>query len=284
MAKMCKVLDVSRSGYYEWKHRPLTIEWQRRHENREAIKQDVFLFFHLGHGVCGSPRIHKDLKEIGYQVSESFVATLMRELGLTAQFKKKFVTTTNSDHDKPIYPNLLNRQFDVEELNTVWVTDITYVNTLDGWVYLASVMDLCSRRIVGYTLGVSMGVELVSSALKKALLLRQPENGFLHHSDRGSQYCSKEYISLLKEHDVQISMSRTANPYDNACIESFHATIKKELIYRWGTVTREQALKEIPSYIDDFYNTTRRHSTLGYLSPMKFEEQLLKRNKEALIS
>src|SRR5690606_2225159 len=154
---------------------------------------------------------------------------------------KMFVTTTDSDHDKFIYPNLLKRQFDVKEINKVWVTDITYIRTSEGWLYLASVMDLYSRRIVGYTIGMSMEVELVLTALKKALILRQPPDGFLHHSDRGSQYCANEYIEILEERNVQISMSRKGDPYDNACIESFHATIKKELIYRWGQITRKQA-------------------------------------------
>ncbi|MDW0118832.1 IS3 family transposase [Sporosarcina thermotolerans] len=283
VAKMCKVLEVSRSGFYDWKQRPLTDEWQKRQEARDALKQDISVLYHQNYGVYGSPRIHKDLLEIGHQVSESHVAALMREMGLSAEFHKMFVTTTDSDHDKFIYPNLLNRQFDVKEINKVWVTDITYIRTSDGWLYLASVMDLYSRRIVGYTIGVSMEVELVLTALKKALILRQPPDGFLHHSDRGSQYCSNEYIQLLEERNVQISMSRKGDPYDNACIESFHATIKKELIYRWGQITRKQAIKEIRKYIDGFYNPTRRHSRLDYLSPIQFEEQGAKQ-KQALVS
>lgn len=283
MAKMCKVLEVSRSGFYEWKQRPLTNEWQKRLEARDALKQDISVLYHQNYGIYGSPRIHKDLLEIGHQVSESHVAALMREMGLSAEFPKMFVTTTDSDHDKFIYPNLLKRQFDVKEINKVWVTDITYIRTSEGWLYLASVMDLYSRRIVGYTIGMSMEVELVLTALKKALILRQPPDGFLHHSDRGSQYCANEYIEILEERNVQISMSRKGDPYDNACIESFHATIKKELIYRWGQITRKQAIKEIRKYIDGFYNPNRRHSRLDYLSPIQFEEQGAKQ-KQALIS
>jgi len=283
VAKMCKVLEVSRSGFYEWKQRPLTNEWQKRLEARDALKQDISVLYHQNYGIYGSPRIHKDLLEIGHQVSESHVAALMREMGLSAEFPKMFVTTTDSDHDKFIYPNLLKRQFDVKEINKVWVTDITYIRTSEGWLYLASVMDLYSRRIVGYTIGMSMEVELVLTALKKALILRQPPDGFLHHSDRGSQYCANEYIEILEERNVQISMSRKGDPYDNACIESFHATIKKELIYRWGQITRKQAIKEIRKYIDGFYNPNRRHSRLDYLSPIQFEEQGAKQ-KQALIS
>lgn len=283
---MCRILDVSTSGFYEWKRRPLSEEWQARKENREALKQDIAIFYHMSYGIYGSPRIHQDLLEIGYQVSESYVGQLMKEMEIASKTQRKFVTTTNSTHDDPIYPNLLDRKFTVLEMDTVWVADITYIQTQDGWLYLASVMDLCSRRIVGYTLSDSMKTELVSSALKKALLLRQPKNGFLHHSDRGSQYCSKEYIELLKERQVQISMSRKGDPYDNACIESFHATIKKELVYQWGRQTRAQARQEIIRYIDEFYNARRRHSTLDYLSPIAFERKKLREigPQQALIS
>ncbi|ARD49728.1 transposase [Sporosarcina sp. P33] len=277
---MCRVLGVSRSGYYEWRRRPLTKEWQERQEYREAVKQDISISYHQSHGIYGSPRIHGDLLALGYTLSESYVASLMREMGYSAKFPKRFVNTTDSDHGQPIYPNLLNRQFNVEVINTVWVTDITYIYTLDGWLYLASVMDLYSRRIVGYSLGESLKAELVVSALQKALVCRQPPKGFLHHSDRGSQYCSKEYIPLLEEHNAQISMSRKADPYDNACIESFHATTKKELIYRWGKIGREQAKQEIISYIDGFYNLRRRHSKLGYLSPIEFELQERERDQK----
>ncbi|GKV70183.1 transposase [Sporosarcina sp. NCCP-2716] len=286
MAKMCKVLDVSTSGYYEWKRRPLSKEWQARKEKREALKQDIAIFYHMNYGTYGSPRIHQDLLEIGYLVSESYVGQLMKEMGIAAITQRKFVTTTDSNHDKAVYPNLLDRQFTVPELDTVWVADITYIYTKDGWLYLASVMDLCSRRIVGYTMSESMKTELISSALKKALLLRQPKNGFMHHSDRGSQYCSKEYVELLESREVQISMSRKGDPYDNACIESFHATIKKELVYQWGQVTRAQARREITRYIDEFYNARRRHSTLDYLSPNLFEAKKREeeRARQALIS
>lgn len=283
---MCGILDVSTSGYYEWKRRPLSAEWQARQENREALKQDIAIFYHMSYGIYGSPRIHQDLLEIGYLVSESYVGQLMKEMGIASKTQRKFVTTTDSTHDKPLYPNLLDRKFTVPVLDTVWVSDITYIYTQDGWLYLASVMDLCSRRIVGYTLSDSMKTELVSSALKKALLLRQPKKGFLHHSDRGSQYCSKEYIELLEEREVQISMSRKGDPYDNACIESFHATIKKELVYQWGRQTRVQARQEIIRYIDEFYNARRRHSTLDYLSPIAFETKKLRGTvpQQALIS
>jgi putative transposase len=183
------------------------------------------------------------------------------------------VVTTDSNHDLNIYPNLLNRQFSVEEPNQVWVSDITYIWTLEGWVYLSSVMDLFSRKIVGWSLASHMKKELPIEALKMAIISRQPGVGLIHHSDRGSQYCSHDYIDILKEKEMQISMSRKGDPYDNACIESFHATIKKDLIYRKRFITREEAIKAINFYIGNFYNEKRKHSTLGNTSPNKFERK-----------
>ena len=185
----------------------------------------------------------------------------MREMGLKATQKEKFVVTTDSDHDLKIYPNILNRQFNVEEPNQVWVTDITYIWTLEGWVYLASVMDLFSRKIVGWSLADHMKKELVIQALNMAIIQRQPGKELIHHSDRGSRYCSHDYIDILKEKEMNISMSKKGDPYDNACIESFHATIKKDLIYRRRFKTKEEAIKAVNYYISSFYNARRKHST-----------------------
>ncbi|PLT27778.1 IS3 family transposase [Peribacillus deserti] len=186
-------------------------------------------------------------------------------MGLIALPEEKFVVTTNSDHDMHVYPNLLNRQFDVKEPNQVWVSDITYIWTLEGWVYLASVMDLFSRKIVGCSMDSHMKKELPLDALKMAVMLRQPGKGLIHHSDRGSQYCSKDYTDQMEINHMQISMSKKGDPYDNACIESFHASLKKELVYRSRYTTRAEAIKAINDYIRSFYNERRRHSTLGYL-------------------
>jgi len=267
---MCEVLDVSKSGYYNW----LNIqdrEPTEREVRREEMKQKIAKFYHESFRTYGSPRIHADLIEEGYTVSQKTVGRLMQEMGLSAIPEEKFVVTTDSNHDLNIYPNELNQEFTTDGSDRVWVSDITYIWTLEGWVYLASVMDLFSRKIVGWKLGSSMKKELPLGALNMAITTRQPKPGLIHHSDRGSQYCSKDYIEKMNEFKMKISMSRTGNPYDNACIESFHATIKKELIYRRRFKTRNEAIKAVNYYISNFYNTRRRHSTLGYLSPTNFE-------------
>lgn len=268
---MCEVLEASKSGYYDWKNRPETAVWLERRAKEEELEQAIIQIFHEHYGTYGSPRIFRVLKDRGFDVCEKTVANRMNTLGLTAMPQKKKVKTTDSDHDKTTYPNHLKRNFQVEALNAGWVADITYVRTLDSWLYLASIMDLCSRKIIAYSIADHMRTELTLSALKKALAIRQPPEDFIHHSDRGSQYCSKEYVDLLKEHHAVISMSRKADPWDNACIESFHATIKKELIYRWSSMTSKAAETEIRAYIDNFYNPVRMHSALGYKSPIQFE-------------
>ncbi len=267
---MCDVLGVSRSGFYNWvenQGREAT-EWEKE---KEEIKRLIKKFFHESYGTYGSPRIHDDLIEKDYTISEKTVARYMQEMGLRATPKEKYIVTTDSNHDLRIYPNLLNQDFKVTEPNKVWVTDITYIWTMEGWVYLASVMDLYSRKIVGWSQAAHMKKGLVLDTLKMAITTRQPGKGLIHHSDRGSQYCSKKYIEELEGIEAEISMSRKGNPYDNACIESFHATIKKDLIYRRRFQTREEAIKAINYYISNFYNGRRKHSTLGFKSPSQFE-------------
>ncbi|MEK5382587.1 IS3 family transposase [Niallia sp. FSL W8-0635] len=270
VAKMCEVLKVSSSGYYKWLNKQDQPPSEKE-AYRLEIKQKISKSFHESYGTYGSPRVHADLMEWGYTISQKTVARLMKELGLTATPKEKYIVTTDSKHDLPISPNLLNRQFNVEKPNKVWVTDITYIWTLEGWVYLSSVMDLFSRKIVGWSLAPHMKKELTIQALNRAIISRQPGKGVIHHSDRGSQYCSNEYINILKEEEMKISMSRKGNPYDNACIESFHASIKKEFIYRRRFKTKEEAIKAINHYISSFYNERRKHSTLGKQSPNQFE-------------
>lgn len=274
VVKMCEVLNVSKSGYYKWLH--LKDEVSERKERQDELRRKISKSYHESGGTYGSPRIHQDLLEWGYIVSQKTVARLMREMELTAIPESKYITTTDSNHEEFVYPNLLERQFMVEAPNTAWVADITYIWTLEGWLYLASIMDLFSRKIVGWSLDVTMKKELPLEALEVALTLRQPQGELIHHSDRGSQYCSTEYIQTLnnyEESQVGISMSRKGDPYDNACIESFHATIKKELIYRRRFRTRKEAIDSITHYINHFYNGKRRHSTLGYLSPNDFEKK-----------
>jgi putative transposase len=224
---MCSVLGVSKSGFYKWRDFQVKGARTERQARQDELKQKIFQSYHESHGTYGSPRILKDLEEWGYSLCERKVGRLMKEMGLRALPDKKVVVTTDSNHEQYVYPNLLERQFAVDAPNAVWVADITYIWTLEGWLYLASVMDLFSRKIVGWSLEATMKTELPFDALQKALLLRNPAGEPIHHSDRGSQYCSADYINCLEKCHFQISMSRKGDPYDNACIESFHATIKK---------------------------------------------------------
>jgi len=269
---MCHVLGVSTSGYYKW-HLNQSCPPSEKEAYRLEIQQKISKSFHESFGTYGSPRVHSDLVDWGYIISQKTVARMMKEMGLKATLVDQFVVTTDSNHDLLIYPNLVNRQFNVEEPNRVWASDITYIWTLEGWVYLASIMDLFSRKIVGWSMASHMKKELSIHALNMAIVSRQPAEGLIHHSDRGSQYCSNNYIDILKEKNIQISMSKKGDPYDNACIESFHATIKKDLIYRRRFKTREEAMKAINYYISSFYNEKRKHSTLGNNSPNQFERK-----------
>lgn len=269
---MCEVFQVSPSGFYKWLKNQLKPDAQKEAYKKE-INQKISKSFHESMGTYGSPRVHDDLVEWGYTISEKTVARRMKELGLTATPKEKFVVTTDSNHSFHIYPNLVNRKFRVKKPNEIWVADITYIRTLEGWLYLASVMDLFSRKIIGWSLGNTIEKELSIQALKMAIASRQPPEGVIHHSDRGSQYCSNDYIDILNAEEMQISMSKKGDPYDNACIESFHATIKKDLIYRRRYKTRAEAIKAIHSYISSFYNEGRKHSTLGYCTPNHFEKK-----------
>lgn len=284
VVKMCQVLGVSKSGFYKWQANLVSGQLSERHAKREEIKQKIAQAYHESRGIYGSPRIHEDLEAWGYSVCERTIGRYMREMGLSALPEPKFQVTTDSAHDQFIYPNLLERKFQVATPNTAWVSDITYIWTMEGWLYLASVMDLFSRKIVGWSLDVTMKTELPLAALKQALIIRDPDATLIHHSDRGSQYCSTEYIDCLRGKEIQISMSRKGEPYDNACIESFHASLKKELIYRTRYKTRAEAKAAIGWYIDSFYNPKRRHSTLDYLSPVEYEKKQFHLFSETLVS
>jgi putative transposase len=281
---MCAVLDVSTSGYYKWQKKKDEI-FPEKEAHKKEIQQKIKKSFYESGGTYGSPRVHHDLVEWGYSISQKTVARMMQELRLRAIPEEKYVITTDSNHDSPIYSNLLNQEFTTEKPDKVWVSDITYVWTLEGWVYLSTIMDLFSRRIVGWGMDQHMKKELPLKVLHMAFTTRQPSKELIHHSDRGSQYCSNKYIEVLQGKEVQVSMSRKGNPYDNACIESFHATIKKELIHRRRFKTRAEAIKAINHYISHFYNENRKHSTLGYCSPNKFERTYWseKQEKELII-
>lgn len=269
----CRVLEVSRAGFYEWLGRPDSAQAVARRALTEAIRTA----YAECREVYGSPRLTVELAARGGpKACENTVARAMRAAGIAVRPSRRFVPrTTDSGHDNPVAPNLLDRQFDAALPNRKWVCDITYVRTRDdGWLYLAAVMDLCSRRIVGWSMASHMKVELVKEALEMALAGRRPAPGLLHHSDRGVQYTSGGYRARLDEHGLTCSMSRTGDCYDNAAMESFWSTLKRERVDRQEYATHDQARRSIFEYIEVFYNRTRRHSSLGYVSPEQFEASL----------
>ncbi len=266
---MCEALEVSVSGYYAWVKRPESA----RHQENEQIVAQIKVIHQQSRETYGSPRIYLDLQEKGINCSENRVARLMKTHQIAAKRKRKFVATTDSKHDWPVAENKLNQEFQASKTNEKWVSDITYVSTKEGWLYLAVVLDLFSRKVVGWSMDASMERELVMNALKMALQVRQPEKALLHHSDQGSQYASNDYQKLLRKASMECSMSRKGNCYDNAVVESFFATLKQELVYHQHYQTRKEAKQNIFEYIEVWYNRQRRHSTLGYLSPEQFENK-----------
>jgi len=265
---MCKVLQVSRSGFYKWLSAPPSGQKQRRAKLAERISHH----YHDHDGLFGSPKITALLRKEGYCISEKTVGRSMREQGLRSRTVRKFrVRTTNSNHGLPVASNLLNQKFQASAPNQTWVTDITYVRTRAGMLYLAAIMDLFTRRIVGWALRDRMTVDLVSEALDMAYTQKRPEPGLVHHSDRGSQYASLHYQAKLTDYGMICSMSRKGNCWDNACAESFNAIIKRELVYLTKFKTKEEARKAIFQYIEFFYNRKRIHGSLGYMSPDRFE-------------
>jgi transposase InsO family protein len=264
---MTRALNVSSAGYYAWVDRP---ESARSVANR-ALLVDIRAIHREYRQTYGSPSIWDALVKRGHRVGENRVARLMRAAGIRAKTVKKWRATTDSGHKLPVAANTLNREFRVEQPNRVWAGDITYVWTNEGWLYLAVVLDLFSRQVIGWALGSRLTVDLAEVALTMALWRRKPKAGLLHHSDRGSQYAAGTYQQLLGDHGIECSMSRKGNCWDNACVESFFGTLKKELIHHRRYLTREEARQEIFEYIEVFYNRMRRHSTLGYYSPAEFE-------------
>ena len=264
----CDVLEVSRSGYYAWLERPSSNQSQRR----TALAVKIGAVHADNRGVYGSPRVWKALKATGESVSLNTVAKVMRSQGLRGKVKRKFVPrTTDSAHAQPIAPNVLDRQFAAKAPNRKWAGDITYIPTDEGWLYLAGVIDLHSRRLVGWSMADHMQTDLVADALTMALARRRPPAGLLHHSDRGVQYASDAYRELLQDNRIQASMSGKGDCWDNAVMESFWATLKTELVNHEHYATREQARRSIFEYIEVFYNRKRLHSSLGYVSPETFE-------------
>jgi putative transposase len=266
---MCHVLKVSRAGYYAWLGRPESPRAARSAEILETIRQ-----IHRDSGeTYGSPRVHRALKARGIACCEKAVAKLMRREGLRAANARRFVVrTTDSEHDHAIAENTLDRQFEPGEPDRVWVADITYIATGEGWLYLAAVLDLGSRMIVGWAAADHLRSELAERALKNALEHRRPIGPLLHHSDRGVQYACDDYQERLRANGFEVSMSRKGNCHDNAVMESFFGTLKQELVYRQDYATREEGRQSLFEYIEVFSNRQRLHSTLGYLSPLQYEE------------
>jgi len=274
---LCRVMEVSRSGYYAWCRRPPSERAQVDGQLAERIQQ----FHHDSRGTYGSPRILRDLRCEGQRVSRKRVARIMRQLGIQGCQPRRYRTTTESDHDRPVAPNHLSRDFSATAPNQKWATDITYVRTWRGWLYCAVVIDLYSRMVVGWATAPHLRTELVLDALNRALGRRLPGADLVHHSDRGCQYASRAYQAVLAQHGITCSMSRRGNCYDNAVVESFFATLKNELVHRHAWPTREHATLAIADYIELFYNCRRRHSTLDYQSPLSFELTGTQRQKAA---
>jgi putative transposase len=268
VSSLCRVLDVSRSGFYAWRERrPSTRRQQDQVLTEAARKAHV-----RSRGTYGSPRVHAELRAEGHQVSRKRVARVMRQAGLAARRRRRYRATTDSAHGEPIAANRLGRAFDVNTPNTVWASDITYVWTQEGWLYLAVTIDLFSRRVVGHAMSLDLGTMLPLNALNIALGSRADSTSLLHHSDRGSQYASALYRQTLVDNNIGCSMSRAGNCWDNAVVESFFATLKAELVDRQAWATRAAARAAIHEYICVFYNRQRRHSYLGYLTPDAYEQ------------
>lgn len=268
---MCRVLEVSAAGFYLWR---------TRGPSARAIMDDRLILpirvsHHRSDGSYGAPRVLDDLRDEGWRVGKKRVARLMRQDGLEGRARPKAkARATDSQHAYPVAPNLLNRQFDVSEMNRVWVSDITFIPTRQGWLYLATVLDLASRRCIGWAMRETADADLALSALRMALGARNPRPGLLHHSDRGTQYACDDYRTLLAEHEIVASMSNKGDCWDNAVAESFFATLELELIIKRDWRTRDDARRAIFRYIETWYNRQRRHSTLGNISPAAFEEKL----------
>ncbi len=267
---MCRVLEVSRSGYYAFKKRPKS---HQRIDN-ETLLIDIRRVFLENKEAYGSPRIWNELNNVEHiPCSENRIARLMRTKGIVAVQRKRFRLTTDSRHSHPVWPNVLNRNFVVERPNVIWVSDITYVWTLEGWLYVAIILDLFSRGIVGLAMDKTIADTLIIQAINQAILHRRPGKGLILHSDRGSQYAGNDFKAILAQNEFVGSMSKKGDCWDNAVAESFFHTFKVEFVHRMRFATREQAKRMIFEYVMMYYNCKRTHSTLGYLSPLQYEKK-----------
>jgi putative transposase len=266
---MCRLLKVSRSGYYSWRGRRKS----PRAKSNERLLRQILEVYLKSKGRYGSPRIYEELKSQGISCSRPRVARIMKANGIRSKIKKRYKITTKSNHKRAISPNLLQAAPTPREINRIWLSDITYIWTREGWLYLAAILDLFNRQIVGWSLSDNLKKELVGQAIQRAIGHRKPRSPLIFHSDRGSQYASDEVRGILKNHCFEQSMSGKGNCFDNAVMESFFHTLKTELVYLEDYCTRDQARQSIFEYIEIFYNRQRRHSSLNYLSPVEFERR-----------
>lgn len=269
MKRLCRIMNVSSRGFRAFRSRPISQSQRKDMVLLAHIREQ----HHLSLGSYGRPRMTEELKELGFDVGHRRVGRLMRQNGISVVRTRKHKVTTDSNHKFNIVPNLLNRDFTAAKPNQKWVVDISYVWTQEGWLYLAVALDLYSRRVIGWAVSNRMKRDLAIRALEMAIALRRPAKGCIHHSDRGSQYCSHDYQKILREHGFKASMSGKGNCYDNAAMETFFKTIKAELIWRHSWQTRRAAEIAIFEYINGFYNPRRRHSALGWKSPLAFERK-----------
>jgi putative transposase len=270
--KMAEVLNISNSRYYSWLRNP----YYKIRKDHDIGKRIVDIF-KTKKKLYGSPRIHSELKDEGINCGHNRVAKIMRKKGLKARIKKKFKATTDSNHDYPVAPNILNRNFTTYEPNKAWVSDITYIWTYEGWLYLCVIIDLFARKVIGWSMSENIDSVLVKDAFNMALINRTPGKGLIFHSDRGVQYASYDFQKLLKDNFVIQSMSRKGNCWDNACAESFFSTLKNEEVFCKIYRTRKEARSSIFEFIEIFYNRFRKHSFLDYMSPENYERKWLKK-------
>ena len=268
VTRMCKVLNVSPSGYYAWRTRPISA----REMANDELGKKIEAVYNDSYQTYGSPRVHRELVAQGVVCSKNRVARLMRLRSLQARQVRRYRATTKRNKKHPVAPNLLKRDFRAHRPDHKWLTDITYIPTREGWLYLAAVLDMYTRRIVGWAMSERMTVGLTIGALKMAIRERRPRAGLIHHSDQGSQYTDGTYQTLLKDHHMQVSMNGVGTWYDNAPMESFFGTLKSELVHHRVYQTRDEARPDLFFYIEAFYNRQRRHSSLGYMSPEAYEQ------------
>lgn len=266
---MCQLLGVSVAGYYAWRKRPPSGRAMRE----PRLQAEIVDAHQRTRETFGPERLQRELGSIGMEIGVHSIKRVRKHLGLRCRQKRKFKATTHSRHSLPVAPNLLEQHFKVEAPNLAWVSDITYLSTNEGWLYLAGLKDLYSGELVGYAMSERMTKELVMQALIRAVAAKRPAAGLIHHSDRGSQYCAHDYRRLLEQFGMKASMSRKGNCYDNAPIESFWGTLKNELVHHRRFATRLQAREEVSEYIEIFYNRQRTQARLGYLSPAIFCQQ-----------